>query len=78
MFIRSSSKNHLFINCRILNENKELYKSVKSGKETEIVLKEGSRLDYRERLNEELKEIRESEMWQAGKAARSLRPENNK
>jgi len=27
-------------------------------------------------LEEELKELRESELWQAGKTVRSLRPEN--
>ena len=56
----------------------ELYESVKDGKETEIVLKAGADPDYREKLDEELKEIRESEMWQAGEAVRSLRPENFK
>ena len=56
----------------------ELYGSVKDGKETEIVLKAGADPDYREKLDEELKEIRESEMWQAGEAVRSLRPENQK
>ncbi|MCU0386230.1 MAG: ketol-acid reductoisomerase, partial [Flavihumibacter sp.] len=35
-----------------------------------------SQPDYREKLEEELKELRESEMWQAGKTVRSLRPEN--
>jgi hypothetical protein len=33
--------------------------------------------DYREKLNEELKAMRESEMWQAGATVRKLRPENN-
>jgi ketol-acid reductoisomerase len=28
------------------------------------------------KLNAELKELRESEMWQAGKTVRNLRPEN--
>ena len=32
--------------------------------------------DYQEKLDAELKEMRESEMWQAGAAVRSLRPEN--
>ena len=56
----------------------ELYESVKTGKETEIVLESNSDLNYQEKLSDELKEIRESEMWQAGKAVRSLRPENKK
>ena len=30
-----------------------------------------------EKLNEELKAMRESEMWQAGATVRKLRPENN-
>ena len=54
----------------------ELYDSVKSGREAQIVLDANSRDDYRDRLNQELAEIRESEMWRAGKAVRSLRPEN--
>ena len=54
----------------------ELYDSVKSGREAQIVLDANSRDDYRDRLNQELMEIRESEMWRAGKAVRSLRPEN--
>ncbi len=53
-----------------------LYESVTSGQQTGIVLKANSALDYREKLNAELKEMRESEMWRAGAAVRSLRPEN--
>ena len=34
-----------------------------------------SKPDYREKLAEELKEVRESELWQAGAAVRNLRPE---
>jgi ketol-acid reductoisomerase len=52
----------------------ELYESVMSGKETEIVLKANSTPDYREKLGAELKEMRESEMWQAGAQVRALRP----
>ncbi|MFR9672413.1 MAG: ketol-acid reductoisomerase, partial [Rikenellaceae bacterium] len=36
-----------------------------------------SKPDYREGLEAELKELRESEMWRAGEVVRSLRPENN-
>lgn len=54
----------------------ELYKSVVSGHETAVVLKANSTPDYREKLEVELKAMRESEMWQAGAAVRSLRPEN--
>lgn len=52
----------------------ELYNSVATGKEAERVIAEGRKPDYRSRLEEELKEIRESEMWQAGKQVRNLRP----
>jgi ketol-acid reductoisomerase len=53
----------------------ELYNSVATGKETEVVLRVNSAPNYKELLNEELKEMRESELWQAGLAVRSLRPE---
>jgi ketol-acid reductoisomerase len=53
----------------------ELYERVVSGKETAIVLKANSAPDYQEKLDEELRQMRESEMWQAGAAVRSLRPE---
>ncbi len=56
----------------------ELYESVISGKETKRVLEANSAPDYREKLEKELKEIRESEMWRAGAAVRALRPENRK
>lgn len=55
---------------------KDLYKSVADGKETEIVLRVNSAPDYQEKLDAELKTIRDSEMWKAGTAVRSLRPEN--
>lgn len=55
---------------------KELYESVASGKETDIVLEANSADDYREKLNAELKANRDTEMWQAGAAVRKLRPEN--
>jgi len=53
-----------------------LYQSVVCGDETRIVLRANSAPDYRERLEAELREMRESEMWQAGAAVRALRPEN--
>jgi ketol-acid reductoisomerase len=52
----------------------ELYESVVTGEETRIVLEANSAPDYREKLEEELSEMRESEMWAAGAAVRSLRP----
>jgi len=55
---------------------KDLYQSVMDGKETAIVIKANSAPDYQEKLDEELSQIRESEMWRAGTAVRSLRPEN--
>jgi len=55
---------------------KELYARVISGEETQIVLDANSAPDYQEKLGVELKEMQESEMWRAGSAVRSLRPEN--
>jgi len=54
----------------------ELYRRVKDGDETRIVLEVNSAPDYAEKLRAELKRMRESEMWQAGAAVRQLRPEN--
>jgi len=56
----------------------QLYDSVASGKETEIVLKAGSAPNYRDQLQKELDEIKNSEMWLAGSALRALRPERRK
>jgi ketol-acid reductoisomerase len=53
----------------------KLYQSVASGEQTRIVLEANSASDYKEKLEEELKQMRESEMWQAGAKVRSLRPE---
>jgi ketol-acid reductoisomerase len=53
-----------------------LYESVAAGKESQRSIDSNSQADYREKLDAELKELRESEMWQAGKTVRSLRPEN--
>ena len=55
---------------------KELYKAVKTKKEAARVLRTCGRADYKERLDKELTELRESEMWQAGAAVRKLRPRN--
>jgi len=54
----------------------ELYESVAAGKESQRSIDSNSQADYREKLDAELKELRDSEMWQAGKTVRSLRPEN--
>ena len=53
----------------------KLYDSVKTGEETRRTLEANSRPDYRVQLEKELKEIAESEMWQAGAQVRGLRPE---
>jgi len=53
-----------------------LYENVANGNETRRVLEKNSSPTYREELEEELKEIRESELWKSGKTVRSLRPEN--
>jgi ketol-acid reductoisomerase len=57
---------------------KELYESVASGAEAKRTIDTCSKPDYREKLAEELKALRESELWQAGAAVRSLRPEKEK
>jgi ketol-acid reductoisomerase len=56
----------------------ELYKSVATGKETEVVLRVNSAPDYKVKLEKELKAIHDSEMWKAGSAVRELRPERRK
>lgn len=55
----------------------QLYKSVTDGIEAQKSIDSNSQSDYRVKLEAELKELEESEMWQAGKAVRKLRPENN-
>ncbi len=55
---------------------KELYESVAAGNESARSIESNSQPDYREKLEVELKELRDSEMWQAGKVVRSLRPEH--
>lgn len=54
----------------------ELYAEVAAGNEAQKSIDSNSKTDYREKLEEELKELRESEMWQAGAQVRKLRPEN--
>ena len=55
----------------------ELYTKVSSGEEADVVIKANAEADYRSKLNNELEEIRKSELWQAGKKVRSLRAEHN-
>ena len=54
----------------------ELYESVETGNEAQISIDANSKVDYRVGLEEELKELYDSEMWQAGRTVRSLRPKN--
>ena len=56
----------------------QLYASVKSGNEAQISIDANSKPDYRVGLEEELKAMRESEMWRTAVTVRDLRPENNK
>jgi ketol-acid reductoisomerase len=56
----------------------QLYQRVKNGEETRRVLQANSTPDYREKLDKELAAMHNSEMWRAGAAVRSLRPENRK
>lgn len=55
----------------------KLYSEVASGNEAQKSIDANSKEDYREGLEKELEELRESEMWQAGQTVRTLRPENN-
>ena len=54
----------------------ELYDRVAAGEEAQVSIDSNSQPDYRAKLEVELKALEESEMWQAGKVVRSLRPEN--
>jgi ketol-acid reductoisomerase len=56
---------------------KELYERVAGGKETRRVIRTCGRPDYKELLGKELAVMGNSEMWQAGKATRSLRPKES-
>ena len=57
---------------------RKLYDKVAAGEEAQRSIDSNSQADYREKLNAELKEMRESEMWRTGEAVRSLRPERKK
>ena len=56
----------------------DLYESVANGTETKRVLDVNSKPDYMVKLRAELDEIKNSEMWKAGAAVRSLRPTQRK
>jgi len=53
---------------------KALYKSVKTQGEARHVIKVCGTPDYKQKLDAELKEMRDSELWKAGAAVRALRP----
>lgn len=55
-----------------------LYRDVQSGVESKRVLDTCSAPGYRDRLQKELDEVHNSEMWRTGAAVRALRPENAK
>lgn len=55
---------------------RELYESVASGNEAAITIKANSQPDYRVKLEKELAEMQNSEMWRTGKVVRGLRPKN--
>lgn len=54
----------------------ELYSEVAAGNEAQRSIDLNSKPDYREKLDQELRQMRESELWQTGAAVRKLRPEN--
>ncbi len=54
----------------------DLYESVASGNEARITIEANEKEDYRSGLEEELKELSESEMWRVEETVRQLRPEN--
>lgn len=57
---------------------RSLYEEVKTGREAQVSIDSNSQPDYRAKLQAELKEMRESEMWRTGETVRELRPERAK
>ena len=55
----------------------KLYAEVACGNEAQRSIDSNSKPDYREKLEVELKALRESEMWRTGAVVRKLRPENS-
>lgn len=55
----------------------KLYDSVKKGVEAQRSIDSNSQPDYREKLEKELKDLHDSEMWRAAETVRQLRPEGN-
>lgn len=56
---------------------KELYKRVATGVETRRVIQSCGKPNYQQQLTRELAQMGDSEMWQAGKAVRALRPKES-
>jgi len=56
---------------------KELYKRVTTGVETRRVIQSCGKPDYQQQLTKELAQMGDSEMWQAGRAVRALRPKES-
>ncbi|MGV8828421.1 MAG: ketol-acid reductoisomerase [Breznakibacter sp.] len=54
----------------------KLYAEVACGNEAQRSIDTNSKPDYREKLEKELKALRESEMWRTGAVVRKLRPES--
>jgi ketol-acid reductoisomerase len=54
---------------------KDLYDNVAAGEEAQRSIDSNGQSDYRVKLEAELKELHDSEMWQAGQTVRGLRPE---
>lgn len=54
----------------------DLYNKVKSGKECQRVIDSLSSPDYKKKLDAELSELGNSELWRAGAAVRKLRPKS--
>ena len=52
----------------------ELYESVRTGEEARIVIDACGKADYRKRLDAELGEMADQEIWRAGRRLRDLRP----
>jgi len=54
----------------------DLYEQVANGNEARRVIQVNSKPDYREKLEEELRVLRESELWTTAREVRKLRPED--
>lgn len=55
----------------------QLYLSVEDGTEAQISIDRNAQPDYREKLDAELREMHDMEMWRTGQTVRKLRPENH-